>query len=169
MLNRSLGCAALVLVALAACNGPERGPDAEKIVSHFVRADTLGSWDEAISLVAPCDTSATAPPIRVTRSVSVGGAQQGKGKDSILVAAYYQVAGTAVSGETLGNGVTVWHFTPAAATDTVTFRLGPDSFGRLMIACGPLPVHRAPMEMPDQVTQMDSASRAAFDAAVARR
>jgi hypothetical protein len=38
-----------------------------------------------------------------------------------------------------------------------------------MIACGPLPIHRAPTQMPDQVTQMDSASRAAFDAAVERR
>ncbi len=157
------------LIALAACGAPENGAESEKIVAHFVHADTLGNWDEAVSLIAPCDTSAAAPRIRVTRSVSVGGARQGNGKDSVVIPAYYRVAGTAAAGEMLESGVTVWHFTPAAAVDTVTFRLAPDKDGRLMIACGPLPIHRAPTQMPDQVTQMDSASRAAFDAAVERR
>ena len=154
--------------AAAACGGPARGPEAEKVVSQFARADTLGSWEEAMSLVAACTGPSTAPPIHVTRGVRVESARQGDAKDSILVTAYYHTVGSAAAGEPGINGDPIWHFTPAAGVDTVIFRLGADNTGNLLIACGPLPIHRVPEQMPDQLTQMDAASRAAFETATAR-
>jgi hypothetical protein len=163
-----VAAAAVTLVAAAGCGGPPHGAEAEKVVSQFVHADTLGSWDEAMSLVAPCSGPSTAPPIHVTRGVTVDGARPGAGKDTVLVSAYYRIVGTAEAGEPGANGDPVWHFTPTTVVDTVVFHLGPDPGGSMFIACGPLPIHRVPEQMPDQLTQMDPASRSAFDSAVAR-
>jgi hypothetical protein len=159
---------ALTMLAAAACGGPPHGAEAEKVVSQFVHADTLGSWDEAMSLVAACAGPALTPALHITNGVTVDDARPGPGKDSVLVTVYYRVVGAAEAGEPGINAVPVWHFTPATDVDTVVFRLGADSAGSMMIACGPLPIHRVPAQMPDQITQMDPASRSAFDSATAR-
>ncbi len=158
---------AAILLAAAGCGGPPHGAEAEKVVSQFVHADTLGSWEEAMSLVASCNGAALTPALHVTSGVTVDGARPGPGKDSVLVTAYYRIVGTAESGEPGINAVPIWHFTTAADVDTVVFRLGADSAGSMIIACGPLPIHRAPAQMPDQLTQMDPSSRSAFEAATA--
>jgi hypothetical protein len=160
--------AAAFFLAATGCGGPPRGAEAEKVVAQFVHADTLGSWDEAMSLVAPCNGPGMAPPLHITRGVDVDDARPGAGKDSVLVTAYYRIVGTAAAGEPGANAVPIWHFTPATDVDTVVFHLGADSAGSMIIACGPLPMHRAPAQLPDELTQMDPASRSAFEAAVAR-
>jgi hypothetical protein len=163
-----VAAAGALLAAAAGCGGSPHAAEAEKVVAQFVHADTLGSWEEAMSLVAACTGPAMTPALHITSGVTVDDARPGAGKDSVLVTAYYRVVGTAEAGEPGINAVPIWHFTPANDVDTVIFRLGADSAGSMYIACGPLPIHRVPSQMPDQLTQMDPASRSAFEAATAR-
>lgn len=157
--------AAAVLLC-AACAPHDRKLDASHLASLWVKADTMGDWEAADSLVAPCDSEMPPAPNEPMSRVVLRPPAVGTNRDTLVVLAIYQVLGTAYSEDPVTVGQLNWRFDAFPHADTTILRMAADSTGRLWIACGEFaPNHRALSQMVEEVNALDSASRVALEAA----